>query len=86
MDFSRVDVNLPRPLRINAAGCACAKVLTTWMPQDEDGGASWKSRRSTQVAASVLLLIDSHPLVLSNMVRAWQPHRPVTLPWHSKHI
>ncbi len=39
------------------------------MPQEEDGGASWKSRRSTQVAASVLLLIDSHPLVLSNMVR-----------------
>lgn len=49
------------------------QVLTTWMPQDEEGGASWKSRRSTQVAASVLLLIDSHPLVLSNMVRTILP-------------
>ncbi|CAL8466128.1 g5664 [Coccomyxa elongata] len=46
------------------------EVLTTWMPQDEDVGASWKSRRSTQVAASVLLLVDSHPLVLQNMVRS----------------
>lgn len=55
-------------MSIDAAGCACAQVLTTWMPQEEDSGASWKSRRSTQVAASVLLLIDSHPLVLSNMV------------------
>lgn len=57
-------------LELNAGGCACVQVLTTWMPQDDEGGASWKSRRSTQVAASVLLLIDSHPLVLSNMVRA----------------
>lgn len=50
------------------------QVLTTWMPQDEEGAAaSWKSRRSTQVAASVLLLVDSHPLVLQNMVRTPLP-------------
>jgi hypothetical protein len=40
------------------------------MPPEEEtgGGASWR-RRTPAVAASVLLLMDSHPLVLQHMVR-----------------
>jgi len=57
------------------------------MPQDEEGAAaSWKSRRSTQVAASVLLLVDSHPLVLQNMARPPPPGHILILPLtHAPH-
>ena len=49
----------------------CAQVLSQWMPADEEpqGRAAWGRRRTPQAAASVLLLIDSHPLVLNHMVR-----------------
>ena len=48
----------------------CAQVLSQWMPMDEEptGRGAWGRRRTPQVAASVLLLIDSHPLVLNFMV------------------
>ncbi|CAK0786013.1 hypothetical protein CVIRNUC_009226 [Coccomyxa viridis] len=47
------------------------EVLSQWMPMDEEptGRGAWGRRRTPQVAASVLLLIDSHPLVLNFMVR-----------------
>ena len=47
-----------------------SQVLSQWMPMDEEptGRGAWGRRRTPQVAASVLLLIDSHPLVLNFMV------------------
>lgn len=57
--------------------CTCAQVLTAWMPPEEEagGGASWR-RRTPAVAQSVLLLMDSHPLVLGHMVRSWPSPPP----------
>ena len=54
----------------------CAQVLSQWMPMDEEptGRGAWGRRRTPQVAASVLLLIDSHPLVLNFMVSAIVTH------------
>ena len=51
-----------------------AQVLSQWMPMDEEprGRGAWGRRRTPQAAASVLLLIDSHPLVLNHMVSALQ--------------
>jgi hypothetical protein len=57
-----------------------SQVLTVWMPPEEDemaATASWNRRRTPQVAQSVLLLIDSHPLVLGHMVRT--PSVPLVL-------
>ena len=52
----------------------CAQVLSQWMPMEEEpqGRGAWGRRRTPQAAASVLLLIDSHPLVLNHMVRTPQ--------------
>ena len=59
----------------------CAQVLSQWMPMDEEprGRGAWGRRRTPQAAASVLLLIDSHPLVLNHMVSASCKHAGVPL-------
>lgn len=57
---------------LSLSGCGmCMQVLSQWMPIEEEptGRGAWGRRRTPQVAASVLLLIDSHPLVLGHMVR-----------------
>ena len=56
--------------RSSALEALCAQVLSQWMPMDEEprGRGAWSRRRTPQAAASVLLLIDSHPLVLNHMV------------------
>ncbi len=38
------------------------------MEEEPQGRGAWGRRRTPQAAASVLLLIDSHPLVLNHMV------------------